>query len=259
MPLFAVLAAVLVLAAVAGAVITWQDAHSGVGKPAREGSWRWPHGRVVRTSVLEVEDEPSPARLVKHVAVPSLAVSAVLGGATLAGPLAGYNAGATIAALLAAMVIAAVGRGGQKGAGRAFCWAIVGLAVGCTLSVLLGLALPGIPAAAVNLLSALFGALGASAAVMLMPARTTFAREFADGVASVVRLGSASRPGRELAQLEDACWEVPQHLREAAARLDKPQGRKPRADALGEGLADADRPGGEREDGRAGSSRNTRR
>ena len=56
---------------------------------------------------------------------------------------------------------------------------------------------------------------------VILPARVTFAREFADETVGCVRLSQRTAAAALLLDLQDKEWEVPEHVREQAKRLEK--------------------------------------
>ena len=109
----------------------------------------------------------------------------------------------------------------KSDAGRAFCYAVVGLGIACAVLILFSRAYVSVSTAEVNAFTAIFGAVGASVGAAILPARVTFAREFADETVGCVRLSQRTAAAALLLDLQDKEWEVPEHVREQAKRLEK--------------------------------------
>ena len=136
------------------------------------------------------------------------------------GPVVSYGNVLTVVSLLASLVIATLVCG-KNDAGRAFCYAVVGLGIACTVLILITSAYVSVSTAEVNAFTAIFGAVGASVGAAILPARVTFAREFADETVGCVRLSQRTAAAALLLDLQDKEWEVPEHVREQAKRLEK--------------------------------------
>ena len=110
---------------------------------------------------------------------------------------------------------------GKNDSGRAFCYAVVGLAIACTVLILITRAYVSVSTAEVNAFTTVFGAVGASVGAAVLPARVIFAREFADGKVGCVRLSQRTAAAVLLLKLQDKEWDVPENVRQAARRLEK--------------------------------------
>lgn len=220
MPWVLIILVVVVAAGLIGVLVAKVDELSGVGREHKAGTFRWPHGKVVRTRVLYAEEEITRADIAKKVLAPTLAVAIVCAALIMVGPLTGYGNVLTVVSLLASLIIATVVCG-KNDSGRAFCYAVVGLAVACTVLILITRAYVSVSTAEVNAFTTVFGAVGASVGVAVLPARVIFAREFADGKVGCVRLSQRTAAAVLLLKLQDKEWDVPEHVRQAARRLEK--------------------------------------
>lgn len=216
---FAVVLVVAVVAGIVGVALAKVDELSGVGREHEEGSFRWKHGRLLRTQVLNAEEEPTRVDLAKKVLLPSIVVAAVCSAAMFVPALSGYGNVATVVSLGASVAIATAVRGDKGDYGRAFAYAICGLVLACTMLVLVAQAYAEATVAEVNAFTTLFGAVGASVGAVALPARIVFAREFADGAVNFVRMSGRTTAASLLVKLEDESWVVPTNVRESAKRL----------------------------------------
>ena len=110
--------------------------------------------------------------------------------------------------LLASLVIATLVCG-KSDAGRAFCYAVVGLGIACAVLILITRAYVSVSTAEVNAFTAHLRGRGASVGAAILPARVTFAREFADETVGCVRLSQRTAAAALLLDLQDKEWEVP--------------------------------------------------
>ena len=220
MPWVLIILAVIVAVGLIGVLAAKIDELSGVGREHKTGTFRWPHGKVVRTRVLYAEEEITRADIAKKVLAPALVVAIVCAVLIMVGPLTGYGNVLTVVSLLASLIIATVVCG-KNDSGRAFCYAVVGLAVACTVLILITRAYVSVSTAEVNAFTTVFGAVGASVGAAVLPARVIFAREFADGKVGCVRLSQRTAAAVLLLKLQDKEWDVPEYVRQAARRLEK--------------------------------------
>ena len=220
MPWVLIILVVVVAAGLIGLLVAKIDELSGVGREHKAGTFRWPHGKVVRTRVLYAEEEITRADIAKKVLAPTVGVAVVCAALIMVGPLTGYGNVLTVVSLLASLIIATAVCG-KNDSGRAFCYAVVGLAIACTVLILIARAYVSVSTAEVNAFTTVFGAVGASVGVAVLPARVIFAREFADGKVGCVRLSQRTAAAVLLLKLQDKEWDVPEHVRQAARRLEK--------------------------------------
>lgn len=220
MPWVLIILVVIVAAGLIGVLVAKIDELSGVGREHKSGTFRWPHGKVVRTRVLSAEEEIPRASIAKKVFAPTLGVAVVCAALIMVGPLTDYGNVLTVVSLLASLLIATVVCG-KNDSGRAFCYAVVGLAAACTVLILITRAYVSVSTAEVNAFTTVFGAVGASVGVAVLPARVVFAREFADGKTTCVRLSQRTAAAALLLKLQDKEWDVPEYVRQAARRLEK--------------------------------------
>ena len=193
------------------------DELSGIGREHTAGSFRWPHGKVVRTRILSAEKEHERGEIAKKVLLPCIVIAAVCAVLTMFGPVVSYGNVLTVVSLLASLVIATLVCG-KSDTGRAFCYAVVGLGIACAVLILITRAYVSVSTAEVNAFTAIFGAVGASVGAAILPARVTFAR---DETVGCVRLSQRTAAAALLLDLQDKEWEVPEHVREQAKRLEK--------------------------------------
>lgn len=238
MPWVLIILIVIVAAGLIGLLAAKIDELSGIGREHRAGSWRWPHGKVVRTRVLSAEQEIPGSDIAKKVLAPTLVIAFVAAALTMVGPLTGYGNAFTVVSLLASLIVATCVVG-KNDAGRAFCYAVVGLAIACTVLILITRAYVSVSTAEVNAFTAIFGAAGASVGSAILPARVIFAREFADGKVGCVRLSQRTAAAALLLKLQDKQWDVPEHVREAARRMDRKSAREDASKAEAAAGADA--------------------
>ena len=218
MPWVLIILIVVVAIGLFGFLSSKVDELSGIGREHTAGSFRWPHGKVVRTRILSAEKEHERGEIAKKVLLPCIVIAAVCAVLTMFGPVVSYGNVLTVVSLLASLVIATLVCG-KSDAGRAFCYAVVGLGIACTVLILR--AYVSVSTAEVNAFTAIFGAVGASVGAAILPARVTFAREFADETVGCVRLSQRTAAAALLLDLQDKEWEVPEHVREQAKRLEK--------------------------------------
>ena len=220
MPWVLIILIVVVAIGLFGFLSSKVDELSGIGREHTAGSFRWPHGKVVRTRILSAEKEHERGEIAKKVLLPCIVIAAVCAVLTMFGPVVSYGNVLTVVSLLASLVIATFVCG-KSDAGRAFCYAVVGLGIACTVLILITRAYVSVSTAEVNAFTAIFGAVGASVGAAILPARVTFAREFADETVGCVRLSQRTAAAALLLDLQDKEWEVPEHVREQAKRLEK--------------------------------------
>lgn len=218
MPWVAIILTVVVLAGIIGVFLAKVDELSGLGRQHDLGSFRWPHGRLLRSRVLHVEEDFSRRDAILKVLVPCVVIAVVCAVLIMWGPLTAYGNVLTVISLLASLVIASFSHG-QKQAGRAFAYAVICLACACTILVLITNAYSHASTAEVNAYTTLFGAVGASVGASAMPPRVVFAREFEDEHMSCVRLSQRSTAALQLLKVEDKSWNVPAQIRDAGKRL----------------------------------------
>ena len=192
MPWVLIILIVIVAMGLFGFLSSKVDELSGIGREHTAGSFRWPHGKVVRTRILSAEKEHERGEIAKKVLLPCIVIAAVCAVLTMFGPVVSYGNVLTVVSLLASIVIATLVCG-KSDAG----------------------------AAEVNAFTASFGAVGAAVGAASLPARVTFAREFADETIGCVRLSQRTAAAALLLDLQDKEWEVPEHVREQAKRLEK--------------------------------------
>lgn len=220
MPWVLIILLVIVVIGVFGVLSSKVDELSGLGREHPTGSFRWPHGKVVRTRILSAEKEFARGEIAKKVLLPCVAIAAVCAVLTMYGPITSYGNVLTVASLLLSLIISTAVCG-KSDAGRAFCYTVVGLAIGCTVLIMFTQVYVSVPTSEVNAFTSIFGAVGASIGAAVLPARVTFAREFADETVGCVRLSQRTTAAALLLDLQDKEWDVPEHVRDQAKRLDK--------------------------------------
>ena len=81
------------------------DELSGIGREHTAGSFRWPHGKVVRTRILSAEKEHERGEIAKKVLLPCIVIAAVCAVLTMFGPVVSYGNVLTVVSLLASLVL----------------------------------------------------------------------------------------------------------------------------------------------------------
>ena len=157
MPWVLIILIVVVAIGLFGFLSSKVDELSGIGREHTAGSFRWPHGKVVRTRILSAEKEHERGEIAKKVLLPCIVIAAVCAVLTMFGPVVSYGNVLTVVSLLASLVIATLVCG-KSDAGRAFCYAVVGLGIACTVLILITRAYVSVSTAEVNAFTAIFGA-----------------------------------------------------------------------------------------------------
>ena len=199
MPWVLIILIVVVAIGLFGFLSSKVDELSGIGREHTAGSFRWPHGKVVRTRILSAEKEHERGEIAKKVLLPCIVIAAVCAVLTMFGPVVSYGNVLTVVSLLASLVIATLVCG-KSDAGRAFCYAVMGLGIACAVLILITRAYVSVSTAEVNAFTAIFGA---------------------DETVGCVRLSQRTAAAALLLDLQDKEWEVPEHVREQAKLLEK--------------------------------------
>ena len=156
MPWVLIILIVVVAIGLFGFLSSKVDELSGIGREHTAGSFRWPHGKVVRTRILSAEKEHERGEIAKKVLLPCIVIAAVCAVLTMFGPVVSYGNVLTVVSLLASLVIATLVCG-KSDAGRAFCYAVVGLGIACTVLILITRAYVSVSTAEVNAFTATSG------------------------------------------------------------------------------------------------------
>ena len=123
MPWVLIILIVVVAIGLFGFLLSKVDELSGIGREHAAGSFRWPHGKVVRTRILSAEKEHERGEIAKKVLLPCIVIAAICAIFTMFGPVVSYGNVLTVVSLLASLVIATLVCG-KNDAGRAFCYAV---------------------------------------------------------------------------------------------------------------------------------------
>lgn len=217
--IFTIASIAVVLIAVAGFVMQKNGELAGIGR-RRTSRLRAPHGALVRTKRLDNREALAPIRLLPRVLLPEMLVTVVLGGLCV---VKLFDAASAIPVAVQGIVVMILGAGvahAEVGIWRALGWSIAGyLIVGGGLSFAvyaLEGSLPFVDTGFVNLTTMVCGALGSSAAIALVPARRSYAREFEDGYVNAIEVSSHSVAARFYDELDDPTWTPPRDLADVA-------------------------------------------
>lgn len=210
---FTIFAIVVAALAALGFAFQKNGEMAGLGRPARRGGLRAPHGRLVRTKRLDAFEElPFSAKFAR---VAGLAFAATIAICAISAVGALDLAGVVPASLdvLAVVGIACAVTQSDAGLARPCAYALLGYLAAGVAATLLGLRVlapaVGLDVAGINALTMVLGTLGAAAAASAMPLVRTYAREFEDGHVNSIQVTSASRAARAYDRLADPSWKPP--------------------------------------------------
>lgn len=218
---FTIFACIVVAAALAGILFTKNGELAGLGRVTKRGGFRAPHGRLIRTKRLDQTEETSFGSRFVILFAFVLVATVVLCGLHLIGLL---SSGVFVTIHFAVCVALCFGVAhSDSGVWRPFAYALFGyLLFAAVPSLLWALSLFGLSSLdveSVNLVTAVFGALGCALSVAYLPAVFSYAREFEDGYVNAIQVSSRSVARKAYDALIDNSWRPPadriEHFRAA--------------------------------------------
>ncbi|MDO4290589.1 MAG: hypothetical protein Q4C41_05105 [Eggerthellaceae bacterium] len=231
---FTIFAVIVLAVGAVGLLFQKNGEFAGLGRPAKRGGLRAPHGRLVRTKRLDTfEDLPFSAKFPQAFLV-TFAITVVIGALCLFGVLSLVSVVPVSLDILCVTVAACCLTQADAGVVRAFAYALFGYMAAAVLATIVGMA-AGAGVDMVNALTMVAGTLGASAAVAWMPLVRTYAREFEDGHVNVIKVSAKSAAARAFDPLCDQAWKPPaDRIADAEAAENLREHMKKRADDLDE-------------------------
>lgn len=224
---FTIFAIVIIVASLAGLLFKKNGELSGLGRDHKRGGLRAPHGKLVRTKRLDgIEDLSFKSRLgIVFAIVAGLTILVV--GLCLIGILEFGGALAVCVHFVLVIGTSIAVAQADVGLWRACAFAVGGYLL---LAALLSIAwVAGVPfvstlsAPVVNMLTIVFGAIGAAFGIAWMPAVRTYAREFEDGHVNTIQISANAAAVKAYDQLLDNSWKPP------ADRIAHPEYENPRS------------------------------
>lgn len=208
------IAAVLILiASFAGLLFVKNGELSGLGREHARGSFRSPHGRLVRTKRLDSIEESGFVRKLAITGGIVAAITVVVLGVCLLGIIDFGSPVALFAHFVLVMLAACALSQLDAGIWRSCAFAMAGyLIMSFALSGFWYLGVPGVSsldAASIDMLTMVFGAIGAVLGIVVMPTIRTYAREFEDGHVNTIRVSSRSTAAKAYDLLLDQSWKPP--------------------------------------------------
>ncbi len=210
---FTVFAIVVVVLAIVGLALRKNGEMSGLGRAAQAGSrskMRAPHGRLVRTKLLDdAAAVPFSRRLLRALGA-SCAVTLILIVLCLVGLL---DMGSALPASLDVLFVLGICMGvsaEQAVPWRSLGYAFVGYAELAAAATLVALyAVPGVTTAIANGVTVVAGTLGSAFLSASAPMQLGYAREFEDGHVDALRVADRSSAARAFDELVDPSWKPP--------------------------------------------------
>lgn len=208
------IAAVLILiASFAGLLFVKNGELSGLGREHARGSFRSPHGRLVRTKRLDSIEESGFVRKLAITGGIVAAITVVVLGVCLLGIIDFGSPVALFAHFVLVMLAACALSQLDAGIWRSCAFAMAGyLIMSFALSGFWYLGVLGVSnldAATIDMLTMVFGAIGAVLGIVVMPTIRTYAREFEDGHVNTIRVSSRSTAAKAYDLLLDQSWKPP--------------------------------------------------
>lgn len=210
---FTIATAIILIASFAGLLFVKNGELSGLGREHARGSFRSPHGRLVRTKRLDnIEESGFFLKIAITGGIVAAITVAVLGVCLLG--IIGFGSPIALVIHFVLVMLAACALS-QLDAGiwRSCAFAMAGyLIMSFALSGLwyVGfVGVSGLAASTIDMLTMVFGAIGAVFGIALMPAIRTYAREFEDGHVNTIRVSSRSTAAKAYDLLLDQAWKPP--------------------------------------------------
>lgn len=210
---FTVFAIAMVACAVVGFVFQKNGEMAGLGRPAKRGGLRAPHGRLVRTKRLDGFEEVSFATKFARVGALCFPVTILV---LVTGALGFVDLAGIAPASVDALAVVGIACGltqADVGVVRSLAYALFGYVAAGVIATCVGLFVVPLfvefGVAGINALTMVLGTLGASVAVSAMPLVRTYAREFEDGHVNSIQVTSISAAARAFERLADPGWTPP--------------------------------------------------
>lgn len=212
---------VVIVAALLGLVFTKNGELAGLGRDHKRGGLRAPHGRLVRTKRLDTIEERAFTSRLAIVSGIIAAITALVFVVCLLGVIEFGGTLAVCAHFVCVVGVAVAVSQHDMGLWRPCAYSVGGyLIAGALVSFawVLGLPLVSVMSAqAVNMLTAVAGAIGAALGIAMMPAYRTYAREFEDGHVNTIQVSARSTAAKAYDLVLDPAWKPP------ADRIDHPE------------------------------------
>lgn len=210
---FTIAAALILIASFAGLLFVKNGELSGLGREHARGSFRAPHGRLVRTKRLDNIEESGFVRKLAITGGIIAAITVVVLGVCLLGIVEFGSPIALVVHFVLVMLAACALSQLDVGIWRSCAFALAGyLVLSFALSGAWYVGLPGVSALAastIDMLTMVFGAVGAVFGIAFMPVIRTYAREFEDGHVNSIRVSSRSTAAKAYDTLLDQSWKPP--------------------------------------------------
>lgn len=210
---FTIAAALILIASFAGLLFVKNGELSGLGREHARGSFRAPHGRLVRTKRLDNIEESGFVRKLAITGGIIAAITVVVLGVCLLGIVEFGSPIALVVHFVLVMLAACALSQLDVGIWRSCAFALAGyLVLSFALSGAWYVGLPGVSALAastIDMLTMVFGAVGAVFGIAFMPVIRTYAREFEDGHVNSIRVSSRSTAAKAYDALLDQSWKPP--------------------------------------------------